>query len=56
MLIAILVILMLLLTVDVLIMLLLAVVVSNTKPKSVEQAQADLFEAWGDSVINNYKN
>lgn len=40
------------------IMLMVAAIVGNKsdKPKTYEQAQADLFKAWGDSVINEYKS
>ena len=35
-------------------MLMVAALVSR-KPKSIEEAQADLFEAWGDSIIEECK-
>lgn len=56
--IAILVIAILILIVNILTMFMVAALVSkNTeKPKTYEQAQADLFQAWGNSVISEYSD
>ena len=59
MLIAILIVAILIFAENTLIMFMIAVIVGNTKPqprdKSYEQAQADLFKAWGDKMIKENK-
>lgn len=55
MMIAILIILIAILVVMFLTMLMIAAIVSKNKEKTLDETQADLFKAWGDSVINDYK-